>query len=320
MRGQSLAVAQRAPPPGIGPGGTGVPTTTAESRADIYSRINTEIVAAIEAGAGEWHMPWHHNGGSIARPTNVASGKPYRGINTLALWIAAQSRGYASGIWGTYPQWQALGAQVRKGERSTAITFWKRIGAAKDEQDVDDGDDRPRFIARGYAVFNRSQVDSYEPPAVDALPEVARIPHAEAFIAALGIPATLDADAAYYRIDLDRIFMPAFASFADPISYIGTYIHEAAHAAGAKHRLDRDFSTRFSREALAVEELVAELTAGYVLADLGLAHHPRPDHAAYIASWLKLLNDDPRAVFTAASKAQQTADWMHAQQPRPAPS
>ena len=293
---------------------------TAETRADIYSRITAEIVAAIEAGAGERHMPWHHRGGSIARPANVASSKPYRGINTLALWIAAQSRGYASGIWGTYRQWQALGAQVRKGERSTAIIFWKRIGAAKDEQEVDHADDQHRFIARGYAVFNRTQVDGYEPPAVDALPEAMRIPRAEAFIAALGIPATLDADAAYYRIDLDRIFMPALASFEDPISYIATYVHEAGHATGAKHRLDRDFTIRFSREALAVEELVAELTAGYVLADLGLAHHPRPDHAAYIASWLKLLKNDPRAVFTAASKAQQAADWMHAQQPRPAPS
>jgi antirestriction protein ArdC len=189
---------------------------TAETRADIYSRITAEIVAAIEAGAGEWHMPWHHSGGSPARPTNVASGRPYRGVDTLALWIAAQSHGYASGVWGTYRQWQALGAQVRKGERSTAIVFWKRIGTAQDQHDVEDADEHPRLIVRGYAVFNCNQVDGYQPPAVDALPAPARIPHAEAFIAALGIPATLDADAAYYRVDLDRIFMPAFASFEDP--------------------------------------------------------------------------------------------------------
>ena len=97
------------------------------------------------------------------------------------------------------------------------------------------------------------------------------------------------------------------------------YRHNA-HATGAKHRLDRDFTSRFSHQARAIEELVAELTAGYILADLGLAHYPRPDHAAYIASWLKVLNDDPRAIFTAASKAQQAADWMHAQQPYSAPS
>ena len=59
---------------------------------------------------------------------------------------------------------------------------------------------------------------------------------------------------------------------------------------------------------------VAELTSGFVLADLGIAHNPRPDHAAYIASWLKALKHDPRAIFQAASKAQAAADWMHAQQ------
>jgi len=290
---------------------------TAEVRADIYTRITSEIAAAIEVGAGDWHMPWHHDGGSIARPTNVVSGKPYRGVNTLALWIAAQARGYAIGTWGTYRQWQTFGGQVRKGERSTAIMFWKRIGGTEDEQDGEDGDNRLRFVGRGYSVFNRCQVDGYESPAVDALPETERIPRAEAFLAALCIPTTLDADAAYYRLDLDRIFMPSFGSFEDAIAFIGTFAHEAAHATGAKHRLDRDLTSRFSHQARAIEELVAELTAGYVLADLGLAHHPRPDHAAYIASWLKALNDDPRAIFTAASKAQQAADWMHAQQPPP---
>ena len=64
-----------------------------------------------------------------------------------------------------------------------------------------------------------------------------------------------------------------------------------------------------------MEEMIADLTASYVLADLGLAHQPRADHAAYIASWLTAIANDPRAIFTAASKAQQAADWMHAQQP-----
>lgn len=108
--------------------------------------------------------------------------------------------------------------------------------------------------------------------------------------------------------------MPAFERFHDPVGYYGTLLHEAAHASGAKHRLDRDFSKRFSRETLAMEEMTAELTAAMVLASLGIAHHPRPDHAAYVASWLRALKDDPRAVFTAASKAQAAADWMHAQQ------
>ncbi|BCH19534.1 ArdC family protein [Mesorhizobium sp. L-2-11] len=287
-----------------------------QNRTDVYTRITSEIIAAIEAGAGEWRMPWHHDGSSIARPTNISSGKAYRGVNTLALWIAAQAHGFGSGTWGTYRQWQALDAQVRKGERATTVVLWKEFAAHGDDDAVGD-DEHPqrRLFARAFSVFNSSQVEGFTPSAAPILPDSERIPHADAFISALGIPVTFGADAAYYRIDLDHIFLPDFNVFRDPVAHVGTYLHEAAHATGSKHRLDRDFAKRFTREALAVEELTAELAAAYILADLGLAHHPRPDHAAYVASWLKVLKDDARAIFTAASKAQAAADWMHAQQP-----
>lgn len=287
-----------------------------QNRTDVYTRITSEIIAAIEAGAGEWRMPWHHDGSSIARPINISSGKAYRGVNTLALWIAAQAHGFGSGIWGTYRQWQALDAQVRKGERATTVVLWKEFAAHSDDDAVGD-DEHPqrRLFARAFSVFNSSQVEGFTPSAAPILPDSERVPHADAFISALGIPVTFGADAAYYRIDLDHIFMPAFNVFRDAVAHVGTYVHEAAHATGAKHRLDRDFTKRFTRQALAVEELTAELAAAYILADLGLAHHPRPDHAAYVASWLKVLKGDARAIFTAASKAQAAADWMHAQQP-----
>ena len=288
------------------------------TRQDIYTRTTTEIVAAIEAGAGQWHMPWHHDGSAITRPTNVASGKAYRGINTLVLWIAAATRGYASGQWGTYRQWNALGAQVRKGEHATSIVFWKRIGQPDHDSQTDTEDeDRVCFVARGYAVFNRSQVDGYEAAEQTLLPESERIARADAFLDVLNIPVTFGADSAYYRIDLDRIFMPEFAVFHDAVGFVATHLHEAAHATGAKHRLDRDLGSRFERDAVAMEEMIAELTAALVLADLRLAHHPRADHAAYLASWLTVLKHDSRAIFTAASKAQAAADWMHAQQTVP---
>lgn len=95
----------------------------------------------------------------------------------------------------------------------------------------------------------------------------------------------------------------------------GTY-HEAGHATGAKKRLDRTFGNRFGDELYSREELCAELTAAYIMADLGLACVPRPDHAAYIQSWLTTLRDDPKALITAASKAQAAADWMHEAQER----
>ena len=110
--------------------------------------------------------------------------------------------------------------------------------------------------------------------------------------------------------------MPTFECFRDPASFYGVWLHETGHASGAKHRLDRDLSGRFGTASYAAEECCVEILSGLILADLGIAHHPRMDHAAYIASWLKVLKDDPRAIFTAASKAQQAADWMWMQQPQ----
>ena len=286
------------------------------ARADVYTRITAEIIAAIEQGTGEWRAPWFHNGTSVARPTNVASANRYRGINTVALWVAAMAGGYSDGLWGTYRQWQAAGAQVRKGERSTTVVLWKQIASPEpaDDDDGDDGDHR-RMFARAFSVFNVAQVDGYKLPPTDVLPESERLAHAEAFIANLGIKTVFGGSEAYYLSSSDTVFMPDFTSFRDAASFYGAWLHENGHASGAKHRLDRDLPGRFGSAAYAAEECCVEILSGLVLADLGIAHHPRPDHAAYIASWIEVLKDDPRAIFTAASKAQQAADWMHAQQP-----
>lgn len=293
---------------------SGVQIMSSPAHADVYARVTEAIIAAIEAGAGTWRMPWHHSGADVTRPTNIASGKPYRGINTVSLWAAAYNSGYASGVWGTYRQWQERGAQVRKGEHASLGVLWKEV-SRRDEQDHDDGDDRRRLFARAFSLFNADQVEGYAPEPGPFLPESERLATAEQFIAALGVDAVYGSTSAYYHIGEDRIHMPDFAAFRDAHGFYATHIHEAAHASGAAHRLDRDFSERWTKHALAMEEATAELTASFLLADLGIAHEPRPDHAAYIASWLQLLKDEPRAVFTASSKAQAAADWMHAQQP-----
>ncbi|QKC86737.1 zincin-like metallopeptidase domain-containing protein [Mesorhizobium sp. NZP2077] len=287
----------------------------AQDRADVYTRVTAEIIAAIEQGAGEWHAPWFHNGTSAARPTNISSGKRYRGINTVALWVAAMAVGHGDGLWGTYRQWQEAGAQVRKGERSTTVVLWKQIASSEptNDDDSDDGGHR-RMFARAFSVFNVAQVDGYECPPADTLPESERLTHAEAFITNLGIKTVFGGSEAYYLPSSDTVFMPDFASFGDAASFYGTWTHESGHASGSKHRLDRDLSGRFGSAAYAAEECCVEILSGLILADLGIAHHPRADHAAYIASWIKVLKDDARAIFTAASKAQQAADWMHAQQ------
>ncbi|RXG86369.1 ArdC family protein [Bradyrhizobium zhanjiangense] len=290
----------------------------AQASKDIYERVTNQIIAAIEAGAGEYRMPWHHDGSAITTPVNVASRKAYRGVNILSLWAAAHASGYAAGIWGTYRQWHELGAQVRKGERGHLVVFWKisdRNGEAE-RQDGDADHDAParRLFARGYTVFNCAQVDGYTPPELPVLPETERIAHAERFCAALGINIRHGDSQPCYIPSKDIVEMPAFASFRDAISYYAVLFHECGHASGAKHRLDRDLTGRFGSAAYAMEECTVELLSAMICADLNLTVQPRPDHAIYIDSWLEVLRSDPRAIFTAASKAQQIADWMHAQQ------
>ena len=300
-------------------------------RADIYTRITQEIVAAIETGttAGGWKLPWHHDGSAIARPMNMSSQKRYRGINVLALWISAMKSGYGSGLWGTYRQFAAAGAQVRKGERSTMVVFWKQFqcGSADDDaadgggsggnpgDDRYDGYDRPRFMAKGYAVFNAAQVDGLDLPPQPVLPESERIQAAEEFFGNLCIPIRTEGDQACYVPSLDVVRMPPFARFRSAGHFYATLGHECGHATGAKHRLNRDLGGRFGSERYAVDEQIAELTASFIMADLGLAYGARPESTAYLASWLKVLKNDTRAIVTAASKAQAAADWMHAQQP-----
>jgi len=132
-------------------------------------------------------MPWHTSGRFAFSPINVTSKKPYRGINTVCLWASAQAKGYDSGEWATYQQWQQRGAQVRKGERSTTVVFWK---FANDAAGTDDGDETPRggsrlLFTRSYHVFNAAQVDGYTPKADADTPIEQRIESADQFKPAL---------------------------------------------------------------------------------------------------------------------------------------
>lgn len=141
-------------------------TSSSAERADVYTRITAEIVAAIEAGAGNLRMPWHHDGAAITRPENFSSRKRYSGVNVLLLWAAATLHGYANGQWGTYRQWHAAGAQVRKGEHGTTVILWKETASRDDDHDDQPG--KARVFARAFTLFNLAQVDGYAPGPVAA--------------------------------------------------------------------------------------------------------------------------------------------------------
>jgi antirestriction protein ArdC len=285
---------------------------TATDQRDVYARVTSQIVNAIEQGVSNWRMPWHTTGKFAFSPINVNSTKPYRGINTVCLWAAAQAKGYERGEWGTYHQWQERGAQVRKGERATLVVFWK---FAHDTAETDDGDDTPKsgsrlLFTRGYSVFNAAQVDGYTPKADAETPIEQRIEQAEIFFRGINAHVIHQGNRAFYSPADDTITLPPFPAFFAAIDYYSTRAHETGHWTSRVNRCERELGKRFGDNAYSVEELIAELTAAFTLAHLGLSSQPRPDHAQYIASWLRVLKADKRAIFTAASKAQQAADFM----------
>ena len=287
--------------------------STATDQRDVYARVTSQIINAIEQGTGTWRMPWHTSGRFAFSPINVTSKKPYRGINTVCLWAAAEAKGYERGEWATYQQWLERGAQVRKGEKATTVVFWK---FANGSAESDDSDETPKagssrlLFTRGYSVFNAAQVDGFTPKVELDRPVIERIEQADAFFKSVGATVRHGGNQAFYSPVSDHVQMPPFQAFRDGVSYYATLAHEHTHWTANAGRCDRQLGKRFGDNAYAAEELIAELGAAFTCAHLGLSTEPREDHAQYIQSWLRVLKADKRAIFTAASKAQQACDWL----------
>lgn len=276
---------------------------------DIYETVTNKIVAAIEAGAGKFQMPWHTMG-MAGVPSNVATKKAYRGMNTVLLAMSDPT----TMTWGTYKQWTALGAQVRKGEKATHCVKWNVV-------DVVDKNDptappRRRMFPYGFAVFSQSQVDGYVPPEPEEIVDQTKVlKKVDKVVAALGADIRHGGSKAFYSPGGHFVQVPDRRQFqcskgrTATEAYYGTLLHELTHWTGHSSMLDRHRPTdRFGDEAYAFEELIAELGAAFTCATLKISNEPRQDHAQYIASWLRVLRNDKRAIFSAASQAQKACD------------
>ncbi|MCP5366712.1 MAG: DUF1738 domain-containing protein [Hyphomicrobiales bacterium] len=291
-------------------------TRETSSRPDIYTRVTDKIVADLEQGVRPWIKPWsaEHTAGRIVRPRRH-NGLPYNGINILMLWSAAVERGFTAPTWMTYRQANELGAHVCKVEKGAPVVYANTITRT---EDTDDGEETERTIPflKGYTVFNAEQIEGL-PDHYYAKPEPraegpARIAHADTFFATTGFDIRHGGNRAYYSTTTDYIQMPPFETFKDAESYIATLGHECCHATSHPTRLDRDMGRkRWGDEGYAREELIAELGAAFLCADLDITPEVRDDHAAYLASWLKVLKSDKRAILAAAAHAQRAVDYLH---------
>jgi antirestriction protein ArdC len=289
---------------------------------DVYSRVTDKIIADIEAGNLTWLQPWQaggHKAGAVSRPLR-AGGIPYRGVNVLMLWAASIEKGYNCPLWLTYKQAAELGGQVRKGEKGSLVVYANTFTkTGTDEQGAEVETEIP--FMKGYTVFNAEQIDGL--PAhfyATVTPNnnaIERLESAERFFANTKATIQHGGNRAFFSPDRDLVQMPEMQTFRDGESYYATLAHEMTHWTRHGSRLDRDLGRkRFGDAGYAMEELVAEIGAAFLCADLGITPETRDDHAAYIASWLKVLKNDKRAIFTAASHAQKAADYLHGLQPK----
>jgi antirestriction protein ArdC len=292
-----------------------------EPKTDLYTRITSRIIADLEQGVRPWHRPWSvgHTAGRITRPLRH-NGIPYQGINVVMLWSASVLKGYACPLWLTFKQALELGGNVRKGERGELVVYADRITRTETDPKGEEVEKSIPFL-KGYTVFNAEQCDGlpahYTTRAeAPALPLAQRIDAADRFFTATGADIRHGGTRAYYAEGGDFVQMPPFETFQDAESHAATLAHELTHWTKHPKRLARDMGrVKWGDEGYAREELIAELGAAFLCADLGITPDVRPDHAAYIASWLEVLKGDKRFIFTAASHAQRAADYLHGLQP-----
>jgi len=283
------------------------------SQAEIRESVTSKIVEALRSGAVPfWRKPWSE-GCNAGYPTNAVTGKHYRGVNLLLLSLA----GHASKWWATYNQWRSIDGQVRRGEKGTQIILYKPITRKKIN---DDGEEEVSSfpLMKTWTVFNIAQVDgnldqfraSYQPNPGAA--KVVDFGPAEEVIAATGADIRYGGDRAFYSPEDDLIKLPPKDAFETTHEFYGVLAHEVTHWTGHTTRLNRlSKFARFGNESYAVEELVAELGSAFLLAELGIPQSEDLSNAiGYLDHWVKVLQRDHTAIFTASSAASKAVDYV----------
>ena len=298
-------------------------------RADEYHQQFAErIIAALKEGTAPWQKPWKP--GERVLPHNFGSGRDYRGGNAMFLTMQQLDRGYADPRWGGYRQIQEAGGHVRKGEKGTPILYveWRQQRTARDEHGnpvLDENGrkklewvERDRPLVKVNHVFNVEQTEGLKLRSLDAAaPEWEGHERAEAVMRGSGVRIDhVAGDRAFYRRSEDRIVLPERSQFASQSAYTHTALHELGHATGHPSRLNRPTLKEhggFGSEDYAREELRAEIAAMMTGEKLGVGHEPRHG-TAYVSSWIKALENDPREIRAAAVDAQRMSDWLLARE------
>ncbi len=294
------------------------------TKPNLYQTVTDRILASLKEGIIPWEKPWQaptFAGGNF--PRNFRTGKPYRGVNVFLLW----STPYSAPFWLTYKQAQELGGTVRKGEKGTAIVFYKQLSGKKDgteeageqPEGQDNSKGRSPFMLTSYTVFNVEQCDGLKLPGMLSSSERNECEidqTCEDLVQGWENRPSLQLLSqterrAYYRPATDSVHMPARFRFPETALYYSTLFHELVHSTGHETRLNRTFGASFGDDLYSREELVAETGAAFLCAIAGISNdHSERNTTAYLQNWIKQLEGDNRLILQAAAAAQKAVDLI----------
>ena len=302
-------------------------TTTKPTKADEAAvRILGPLADMLERGElPPWAKPWRALAGR-GQHISHATGNPYQGANILFLEISRLVNGFESTEWITYKAAKKAGGQVRKGEKGTHVSLYKRLVVPDEEARAGGDADAVKGIPllRSFVVFSLDQVDGIEPRRQpEDLEEPAPFEPIEAAARILedyqgsgrGPSVSHGGDRAFYVPALDAVTLPDPDAFTTPAAYYATAYHEHGHGTGHASRLARPGITQaaagpFGTEPYALEELVAETCAAILCGVAGIEGATIENQAAYCRGWLQRVKENPRAFVSQAGRGIEAARYI----------
>ncbi len=281
------------------------------SAIEIRSQITNQIIDALSLGSLlPWRKPWSNDKNAPGLHTSLSSRNSYRGINQLILQLSAMKQNHQSKWWGTFKQIKSCGGSVCSGAKGTHIVLYKPIARTSTDE-YGKEKDNSFYVLKTFVVFNADQTTGldrfrvgFAQPAVD---ETERYEHADAVIESVGADIRFGGNKAFYSVNHDFIQCPFRHQFVSPEAYYETMFHELCHWSEKRTDFDR---TR-PENTYGFAELVAEIGACFLLAELGL---PTLDNltnsSAYLKSWLTGMNGDPAFIFKASSLASKAVEFV----------
>ena len=286
----------------------------------MREQIANRFIAALQ----EERIPWHQEWQNVIAPYNAVTGRGYRGLNYFWLACIAMDKNYADPRWCTFIQAKDKGWKVIKGEKGTRVEFWSmydtktkkkltpsQVKKLRDTLELSEFHDRVKPISNVFTVFNGEQLDGIPKLKVEnrrLFSTAELIELRDRLLKNMELRLREGGNEAFYSPTNDYVNMPMIERFDGAYSYMSTFLHESAHASGAKHRLNRDLSGRFGSESYAKEELRAEIASAFTASATGIKYEQSPtmeNHAAYIQNWIKVLEIADAEVEAAAEPTDE---------------